>query len=420
MEIKKITLAASIITSSLILSACGGGGGDKGGASPGPQEYGKVTVSFTQMSGASVKMTVTNNDQYPTGHIDFGLPDDTSNFSVYDGTSNTSWCTPTTCPDSCDQLTVLQPGQSCYGYVNAKNTVGYTEGSKTQSNGIVINNVAQSLNYNLTDTGLLYSLGNDGTIHYKKASDTNWSTISKPAAVTNVTALNVDHYGIVYIGGDNGHVYQLNEDGATWRDLGNVGITSVMAIAFTSDNSLFAAGAGSGSIFKYQNNSWSVFDSPPSLTEINNMAVQTNDSVFVAGKQGATTKLYKATSAGNWSAVNLPTGPASYNVLGFGFDKNSGDLLMSFATNDNTYRYINNPGIWDSSLNPVVNTQDTNDFYIERGMDNEIIYLATSGNTGQIFKYDNTGSNWQQIAQTGSKITKLSEGSSLSIATSNT
>ncbi|WP_117002104.1 MULTISPECIES: WD40/YVTN/BNR-like repeat-containing protein [Cysteiniphilum] len=407
-----------MIASSVILSACGGGG-DKGGASPGPQEYGKVTVSFTQMSGSSIKMTVMNNDQYATGHINFGLPDGSSNFTVYDGTSVTSWCTPTTCPDSCDQLTVLQPGQSCYGYVNAKNSIGYTAGTKTETNGITINNVAQSLSYNLSDTGVLYSLGADGTIHYKKQSDTNWSTISKPAAVTNVTALTVDHYGVIYIGGNNGHVYQLNADGSTWRDLDSVGVTSVRAIAFTSDNSLFAAGEGSGSIFRYQNNSWSVFDSPPNLTEINDMAVQTDDSVFVAGKQGATTKLYKATSSGGWTAVNLPTGPASFNVLGFGFDKNSGDLLMSFATNDNTYRYINNPGIWDSSLNPVVSSQDTKDFYIERGADNEIVYLATSGTTGQIFKYNNTGSNWQQIAQTGSEIIKLSEGSYLAISVNN-
>lgn len=92
---------------------------------------------------------------------------------------------------------------------------------------------------------------------------------------------------------------------------------------------------------------------------------------------------------------------------------------MSFTGNDNTYRYMDSFNTWDSSLNPVVSSQDTNDFYIESKSNGEINYLATSGTTGQVYHYSNTGSNWQQIAQTGSQISKLSEGSHLSIAVSN-
>lgn len=415
-KFKKVSVLGLLVTAAS-LTACGGGGDD----SPiGPENYGEVTVSTTQMSDSTVALKVTNNSSYATGHINFGLPSDTSGFAVYDAESSTSWCTTTTCPDSCDQMEVLQPGQSCYGYVNAEDAVGYLDGSKTSINAISITNVSQSLNYDLTNTGVLYGMGSDGRIYYKTQSETSWSSINKPTNLSSMTTIAVDNAGMLYAGGSNGHVYKYDSLNSKWSDLGAVGVSSVNAIAFNSANTLYAAGSGSPSIFKYSDGSWSIADTPNnSLTDITNIGFNSDGNGVITGKENGTTKFYKL-SNNVWTALSLPSGLSSYIVSGFGYDPNSGEFLTSFSGNNNTYQYFKSfdTWTWDTSLNPVA-TNTANDFFIESKPTGETEYLATTGSTGQIYQYSGSSGSWQEITQTGVAITKLAEGSKITIAQNN-
>ena len=393
-----------------------GGGSDS--HAPGSTQYGFIRTTIDELSPSVVRITITNTSrQYPTGQIGHNFDERQNDLELYDPAHPNLWCDHNICPKACTG-NPIPANDYCYAYINAKNSTGYFQGN--QRHNITITNNAEShklFNFSMTNAGVLYALNAMGEVKYRAntPADNRWETIPKPLGSGNITALDTDRYGVVYIGDDHGHVYRFDPTTSNWNDLGvtNPAVNAVLTLAFGRGNELYSAGRGSGQIYEYINGNWQL-NAPrlviPGINHISHIGHNERNIVFVVGERAdGTTGVFQVPVQPNFNA--RPMGFPNTAILGFGYNKTSGDLLVSFQANNDVYEYTGDQ--WLQA--PGIVGHRITDFTI----DNDINRIATHGLVGQLLQYNYHGYTWDEFMRTGFEIRKLTQGSKLTITPNN-
>ena len=386
MKIKEKITVLSLITLVLMMNACGGGGGGDNHA-PGSTQYGLIRTTIDELSPSVVRITITNTSrQYPTGQIMHNFDDRQDDLELYDPAHPSLWCDHNICPKACTG-NPIPANDYCYAYMNAKNSTGYFQGDRPHD--ITIINNAENhkpFNFRMTNAGVLYAINAIGEVKYRTntPADNNWDTIPKPMGSGTITALETDRYGVIYIGDDHGHVYRFDPISSNWNDLGviNPAVNIVLTLAFGRGNELYAAGRGSGQIYEYINGHWQL-NTPglviPGINHISHIGHNERNIVFVVGERAdGTTGVFQDPVQPNFNA--RPMGFPNTAILGFGYNKISGDLLVSFKANNDVYEYTADQ--WLQA--PGIPGHRITDFTIDK----DINRIATHGLVGQLLRYN--------------------------------
>ena len=181
-NIKTIALMTLSGVVALSLTACGGGG-DKSGAVPANEKGGNIVLEAAMNQGAGVvSMDIYNQARVPSSRLFYTFSNQ-GDYQVYDGVSNTDWCTPQSCPNSCKEGHALDRVQDCYIYIDAKNVLGYGQ-NKAINDFLTITNGSKVTKYNLKMDGYLYNLstsfrgGSEESLFLAKTKkDKDWNSI---------------------------------------------------------------------------------------------------------------------------------------------------------------------------------------------------------------------------------------------------
>ncbi len=325
------------LTGAALLSACGGGGGDKGGSG---SSGNPVQITVTPMSTSVTDIQVSNNADGSTNYISYTYPS-SDQIQIYDGVSNTSWCTPAICPNVC-QPDALGRYASCHVYVNAK----VTDYGNNISDNMTITNGSTVHSFSVANKGLLYALDINGYV-YAKTDNSSWSQMPSPPNITHhIHTIALDHNGVMFAGYDNyNHVWKLNVFDNVFEDLGvpNAAITSVNALAFDASGKLYVAGSGSNHIYAYDNG-WSDEGSVNNgVTGINYLKFDNTGNTYIQGDTATNHDAFKQVN-GVWTNLGNPNANTAFTA----FDVDGqGNVYGGVIGSGNMYLYAG--GAWSNS-----------------------------------------------------------------------
>ncbi|WP_119327745.1 hypothetical protein [Cysteiniphilum halobium] len=361
------------------LSACGGGGGSKSGAHNTPST-GEIKIFPTERTAASVMALEVNNvsgmDNSGKIYIDAFQNDD---YTVYDGKSSNSFCTPTICYKSCVSGQYIKPSDSCFIYIAAKNVVPYGSAPVTLKNIISITNNGKVYNLNLVLNGILYALpqydyAGYSSLFIKEKDKTEWSAQLGKIVDSNdnyitVSALGINNFGIPFFADSVRNQISSQADNPNSGAFQNWGkapsITKVNTIAFDKDDTPYIGGDGSHDIYTLGNGTWSSIGTPDAvITSIKHIGFDQNDTMVIQGKLPSTPSFYIRAANKTWiqsQNISMPQGLTNA-VLGFSVAPD-GKIYTSLANQGNTYSYTNT---WSNGDGNVVDaTTEVNGLYAD-------------------------------------------------------
>ncbi|MEM9243376.1 MAG: hypothetical protein AAGA27_04880 [Pseudomonadota bacterium] len=292
---KKLLTFTLIIVTAVFLGACSGGGGtsnhyyggddnsgggDNGGGDngdtpdptdPDPSGGFATKIDHQFSGGLSTKAIILTNlgtdDEnitvalnQPSGAVVSKLADEPM-FSIYDGSSSASWCTPERCLDRCEinsnGVVTLSQHASCTIYINAKSNSS-TVGTSAFGSLIFSDQFENSHTYELKNTEALYVGGDFTSVENSLASNlaqwngSSWNVVGSGISNGVIHAVAVDpKTGVLCIGGQFSHAGNVSGteniacfNGNQWYALGNGVKGIVRAIAFDEDNGDIYVGGG--------------------------------------------------------------------------------------------------------------------------------------------------------------------------------
>jgi hypothetical protein len=359
-NVKRLAVLTLVGAATIGLSACGGGG-DSSDVPP-DEQGGKIVMNQMNHGAAMIDMEISNDARVPTSTLFYTFTNDDA-YQVYDGVSNTDWCTPTTCPNVCKDGQALDRVTSCHIYINAKNTIGYGE-SKTINDFLTITNGAKVSKYNLSTTGYLYAMieyygGGSlmSMVFAKSSTDNTWSTtLVNPTPTSNAdlfSSLSISPYGTQFFGDANlSDLYygnKANSSGAANTiDATSTGINPIKAITFDQQGRVIVGGFGSNQLWRYENGTWTSIASIPSLVDITQIATDSQGHIYLQGASGSGNAIYTNVS-GSFQSIGQPSGVLSESS-GIVVDQN--DVVhVAFIDQSKTFKYESNAWTAESDVN---------------------------------------------------------------------
>ncbi|WP_203385225.1 hypothetical protein [Cysteiniphilum marinum] len=403
-SIKKLAMMSVFAGAMVGVVGCGGGGGSAGVDTSQPNSE-DITIKLREYTPSVAAIRVENQGGTNTGTLFFDYFSD-DNYEIYDGVSDTSYCTPVSCFRTCKSGEFITSGGACYIYINAKKTLEYKDDPIVLEDAITITNIGKVYKFNINIKGQLFALNNNRLIEKSKdSSDWRYPQYQGDFSYGLARAMSFDNNGVMFVGNTVGEIISMLPIGSKHYGKPTTTNDPINTVAFNSNNTPYVGSEGSNQIYKFESGNWVSTGTPDSvLTSIKNIAFFGDDNMVVQGNLPSLPSFYIRNNNA-WQNVGMPLS-SSLNVLGFAVD-NTGKIHTSLQTRGDTFSYTNQ---WSSGDGNVVDSSSevrsliadkSGNLYAAVGTE---VYEKTSGSNWVSIGSPNSYSNVTSIAQ-GVKVT---------------